>query len=173
MRSLFRNSRSTSTGAWGRGVGLGEGRLQDLLQGRPGHRLDQEVVGTGSHALDHQVPVAAPGKDHHRHVRALELDLAGQVKGVRVELIDVEEDQLRVEARQERQGLGGGPRLEDGVAGLLHHPNHSRAALWPAVDDEDRAGRHRAGGARSGRAGVKQGLDEGDTGPDTGIRQNP
>src|SRR6202011_1417899 len=105
-------------------------------------------------------------------VGALELDLPGQVEGTGVELIDVEDDQLGVEAREESQGLRTGSGLEHRVAGLLDHPDDAGAAVRLAIDDEHRSRGHRIA-LRSGPAAVNQALDEVHAGPDTGTRRNP
>ena len=89
-----------------------------------------------------------------------------------VELIDVQEDQLGMKARQEGEGLGTRAGLENGVAGFLHDPDQSGPALGLAVHHENRARSHGVE-IRPGRGAVNQALDEDDTGPDTGTRRNP
>ena len=100
-------------------------------------RLLDEVEGAGLGRLDGGAHGAVPGDDHDRQGLVRRLDPLQRLEAVHARHLDVEEDQVRRLALDQRDPFRPARRLEDLVALVLEDHPHRAADLRLVVDDQN------------------------------------
>jgi hypothetical protein len=107
-------------------------------------RLDQEADRAIGGGLLAGVGVAAAGQEHERH-RTGRVQLLGQFQAVHAGHVNVQQGQVGLALGDRLQGLLGGRRFQDVVAGVAEHLAEEVEQQLIVVDDEYqtlRAGRY-------------------------------
>ena len=121
---------------------LGEAPLDRLAQRLRKEGLDEKIAGAGAHGLDGQRGIIGARHGHERCLEALQADLLDEIQRPRLRVVQIHEDGLGTQARQQGEPVLEAAYGEDGVADVLDGARQNVPVREVSPDDEYGVGSH-------------------------------